>query len=191
MLFLDFTLWKKGAQMSKPAQPDLAPARVAEDAAAYPAPVAPGTGVPKSLYDRDFALWVAEQADVLRRRDFGHLDLQNLIEECESMGRSEHREIRSRLTVLLMHLLKHEFQPESRLRSWRSTIHEQRSEILAVLEDSPSLRPTVAAKMDAVYPVAAERVSMETGLPIMRFPARSPYSDAQVLDVGFYPGPVT
>ena len=176
------------AQVSKTIQPDAATPRVAEERAVYPAASAAASDAAQTLYDRDFALWIAEQVDALRRRNFARLDLQNLIEECESMGRSEHREIRSRLTILLMHLLKFEFQAQKRSRSWASTIDEQRSEILAVLADSPSLRPTIGAKAEDVYPAALRRVVSETGLPAANFPGRNPYSDLQLLDLGFYPG---
>ena len=178
----------KGAQVSKTIQPDAANPRVAEERAVYPAANAAASDAAQTLYDRDFALWIAEQVDALRRRNFARLDLQNLIEECESMGRSEHREIRSRLTILLMHLLKFEFQAQKRSRSWASTIDEQRSEILAVLADSPSLRATLGAKAEEVYPAVVRRVATETGLPAAHFPARNPYSDVQILDLGFYPG---
>ena len=174
--------------MSKTSQPHAAILRVAEESAVYPAVGAAETIAAQTLYERDFVTWIAEQVNALRRRDFARLDLQNLIEECESMGRSEHREIRSRLTTLLMHLLKFEFQAQKRARSWASTIDEQRSEILAVLADSPCLRPTIGAKAEDVYPAALRRVLSETGLPVAHFPDRNPYSDVQMLDLGFYPG---
>nr|WP_275337327.1 DUF29 family protein [Nodosilinea sp. TSF1-S3]MDF0370096.1 DUF29 family protein [Nodosilinea sp. TSF1-S3] len=42
-----------------------------------------------SLYDQDFALWLEDVATKLRARDFDGLNIENLLEEIESLGRSE------------------------------------------------------------------------------------------------------
>ena len=97
-----------------------------------------------NLYEQDFYLWIETTAKQLKAGKFAEVDLDNLIEEIESMGRSEKRELKSRLIVLLMHLLKWQYQPEKRSESWRSTITEQRISIEALLEDSPSLQPLIA-----------------------------------------------
>ncbi|MFM5983193.1 MAG: DUF29 domain-containing protein [Sphaerospermopsis kisseleviana] len=94
-----------------------------------------------NLYEQDFYLWIETTAQHLRKGDFTEVDLGNLIEEIESMGRSEKRELKSRLIVLLMHLLKWHYQPEKRSASWQSTITEQRICLEELLEDSPSLQP--------------------------------------------------
>ncbi len=77
---------------------------------------------PNGLYQQDFYLWTESTANLLREAKFSQLDLVNLIEEVESMGRSEKRELKSRLIILLMHLLKWKYQPAKRSHSWRSTI---------------------------------------------------------------------
>ena len=79
-----------------------------------------------NLYDQDFYLWIETISKQLKAGKFAEIDLANLIEEIESMGKSEKRELKSRLIVLLMHLLKWQYQPEKRSESWRSTITEQR-----------------------------------------------------------------
>nr|WP_245817371.1 DUF29 domain-containing protein [Hydrococcus rivularis] len=79
----------------------------------------------KSLYDRDFLMWLETTAQLLRQKKFEQLDLDNLIEEIESMARSEKRELYNRLTLLLTHLLKWKYQPDKRSNSWISTIREQ------------------------------------------------------------------
>src|ERR1700682_4982184 len=93
-----------------------------------------------TLYETDFYAWTQEQAQLLRERRWSDLDLDNLVDEVESVGSSEKREIRSRLKVLLTHLLKWKFQPGLRGNSWRRTIHEQRENIADIVESSPSLR---------------------------------------------------
>src|SRR5580704_181268 len=94
-------------------------------------------------YDDDFFAWTQEQARLLRGGDLADIDAGNLAEEIESMGRSDRREIRSRLVVLLAHLLKWQFQPGGRTTSWSGTIVEQRHQIDLVIADSPSLRLAV------------------------------------------------
>ena len=95
-------------------------------------------------YEEDFYLWTVEQASLLRSGELSAIDAANIAEEIESMGRSDRRELKRRLIVLLTHLLTWRHQPEARSRSWSSTIREQRQQIELVLEDSPSLRSTIA-----------------------------------------------
>lgn len=140
-----------------------------------------------SLYAADFHAWLGEQARALRARDIAHLDLENLAEEIESLGGSQRRELSSRLRVLLMHLLKWQVQDEHRSRSWRSTIWTQRVEIASLLEQSPSLRPTVADVIQKVYPMAKDKAIDEMGLLSAPFPVTCPYVAEDVLDCSFLP----
>src|SRR5712692_9395842 len=102
-------------------------------------------------YDDDFFAWTEEQARLLRAGELAEIDALNLAEEIESVGRSDRREIRSRLIVLLAHLLKWRFQPDEESASWRATIREQRDQIELILEDSPSLRPVVTERLAKAY----------------------------------------
>lgn len=133
-------------------------------------------------YDQDFVAWLEDQAQHARRRETDALDLDNIAEELEGMARSDRREIRNRLTVLLLHLLKHEFQPRRRSRGWRATIAEQRQRIAAVIEDSPSLQSFPAAILDRCYTDAGSQAALETGLPTTAFPEHCPFSIEHVLD---------
>ena len=94
---------------------------------------------PNDLYESDFFEWTQVQARVLRERRWDDLDLENLIDEVESVGSSEKREIRNRLKILLAHLLKWKFQPRFRGPSWRRTIREQREQLAEIIGASPSL----------------------------------------------------
>ena len=98
----------------------------------------------QSLYERDFCLWLEQQATLLREGRFDELDLANLIEEIEAMARRDKKAIKSNLVVLLTHLLKHQFQPEQRSSSWRGSIVEHRQRLRDDFEESPSLRPHAA-----------------------------------------------
>ena len=143
---------------------------------------------PASSYEQDFAAWSQEQARVLRSKDPRSLDWSNLAEEIASLGGRERSEIRSRLRVLIAHLLKWQFQPERRSQSWQTTIGEQRIHIDTVIEDSPSLRDFPTSVLQSVYALALRSAAVETGLPVRTFPERLPNSIEQVLDEAFLPG---
>src|SRR5712692_6631427 len=104
-----------------------------------------------AAYDDDFFAWTQEQAQLLRSGEFNQLDIENIAEELESMGRSDRREIESRLVVLLAHLLKWQVQIGFRSRSWSATIQEQRDRIRDLVGESPSLRPVVSSIRQALY----------------------------------------
>lgn len=124
-----------------------------------------------TLYRNDFYAWTKKQAALLQAEEFENLDLPNLIEELEALGTSQRNEVISRLKVLLMHLLKWQFQADHRSRSWRNTITVQRWDLEAVLEDNPSLRRELPACIAKAYPRARREAIQETGL------LRSPWSD--------------
>ena len=141
-----------------------------------------------TLYVEDFYRWTQTQAELLREQRFGDVDLEHLVEEIESMGRSEKRELENRLEVLAMHLLKWQFQPVLRSRSWLATIKEQRRRLERHLEENPSLRPGLAVTLQEVYVYAVLAAERETGLSEESFPAISPYTVNQLLDPEFLPG---
>ncbi|NES99175.1 MAG: DUF29 domain-containing protein [Sphaerospermopsis sp. SIO1G1] len=137
-----------------------------------------------NLYEQDFYLWIQTTAQQLKAGNFTEVDLENLIEEIESMGRSEKRELKSRLIILLMHLLKWQYQPEKRSASWQSTITEQRICIELLLEDSPSLRPLFTEVFADCYDKARMKASQETGIKLNFFPQESPFSLDEVMNSG-------
>lgn len=140
-----------------------------------------------ALYDRDFFAWSEEQARLLKARTPAGLDWDNLAEEIETLGRSTRSEIRSRLIVLLQHLLKWQHQPAKRKPGWRASILEARDQINRELSDSPSLRSYPAAVLDEQYEIARLKAADETELPLDAFPPRCPYTTEQILDEAFYP----
>jgi hypothetical protein len=94
-----------------------------------------------SAYEEDFQAWTIEQAQFLQEGKWSCLDIPNLVEEIESLGKQQRNELANRLGVLLGHLLKWDFQPTHRSKGWLSTIREQRRQILRLLKQSPSLKP--------------------------------------------------
>ena len=108
-----------------------------------------------SLYDQDFYAWANEQAALLRAGKLAAADIEHIAEEIESMGKAEKRELVSRLTVLLLHLLKWQFQPDRRGSSWDATITVQRDDITDHLRDNPSLKAKIGAAITDAYRKAA------------------------------------
>src|SRR6266849_1981760 len=116
-----------------------------------------------AAYNKDFFAWTEEQARLLRAGELVEIDAVNLAEEIESAGKSDRREIRNRLIVLLIHLLKWRFQPDGRSSGWLGTIGEQRDQIELILEDSPSLRPVITEALTGAYQKARAIANRETG----------------------------
>jgi len=138
-------------------------------------------------YDQDFYGWIQEQAALLKGGRLTELDIENLVEEIETMGRSEKRELKNRLRVLIMHLLKWQYQPGNRCRSWSATISIQRKEVLDVLTDSPSLKPKVHDCIKDAYPRAVDDAVEETGVFKQNFPVECPWEFEQIVDDDFFP----
>jgi hypothetical protein len=147
----------------------------------------------QGLYGTDFYRWTQDTAELIRQRRFDELDLEHVAAEIQDMGLRDHREVRSRFIVLLVHLLKWQLQPERRgTASWLATIGGQRTELSLVLEDSPSLRRVPREQLPVIYRRGVQQAIKETGLPAKAFPADCPYSHEQILDDDFFPeGPLT
>ena len=136
----------------------------------------------RDLYDADLLAWLEQQAGYLRAGQLDRLDVAHLIEELEEMGGSQRRELKHRLEVLLMHMLKCDAQPRRRSRSWQSTIIDQRARIEDLLAQSPSLRHGLEEVAQRAFAVAAKRAVIETGLKRSAFPAALSYSLAAILE---------
>ena len=138
-------------------------------------------------YDKDFYAWIQEQTALLRAGKLSELDTANLVEEIESMGKKERRELLSRIALLLAHLLKWKYQPSHSGTSWRLTIAEQRREIPKVLKDSPSLKRLIPEFLEEAYADARMMARDETGLPLAMFPEVCPWSFDEAMTVDYYP----
>jgi hypothetical protein len=147
----------------------------------------PLTDERQSLYERDFYRWVEEQTRLLRQGALQHLDVVNLVEEIEDLGIGAKKTVKSNLVVVLLHLLKHQFQPRRRSRSWQDSIVEHRQRLRDDFRTSPSLRAYARAMFDEAYADARARAIVQTGLSARAFPEISPYSLEQTLDPEFLP----
>ena len=139
------------------------------------------------LYDRDFFEWTQCNAALLRAGRFDQADIEHIAEEIHDMGVSQKRELRSRVEVLLVHLLKWQGQPALRGSSWNNTIEDQRDEIAKLVHEMPSLRPGLAAQLSDVYRYAVRKASREAPLLKGTLPASCPFTLDQILDEEFFP----
>ena len=140
-----------------------------------------------SLYETDYYAWSNQQAALLRAGQLSDADVENIAEEIESMGKSEKRELVSRLQVLLLHLLKWQFQPNLQGASWRASVVTQRYRIEDHLTDNPSLRSQLPEIVSRAYRGAVSDATLETGLLEKTFPASCPWTFSQMSDTAFWP----
>lgn len=136
-------------------------------------------------YDADYVGWIEAQVAHLRAGRLQALDIANLVEELEDLGRSETRALRSALDVVLRHMLKWDYQPDRRSRSWILSIIEHRDRAEATLAENPSLKQRLSEVVAAAYKLARSRAARETRLPRSIFPETCPYSVDDILERAF------
>jgi hypothetical protein len=133
-----------------------------------------------AVYERDFYSWAMEQAALLRGGALDRVDLEHIAEELESLGRSEASALKSCYRLILMHLLKWQFQPEKRSNSWRKTVMREKLNLAEVLEENPGLKPRRAELFTKAYDLARKDAAIETDLPLSTFPETCPFDIEQV-----------
>ena len=136
----------------------------------HPEPIA----LENAGYEEDFYEWTVAQAAAIRDGRWTDLDVENVAEEIESLGRSDKRQLRSRLTVIITHLLKLHLQPDRASRSWTNTIREQARALEDLVEESPSLRRRMPEFALEVYTRARARAADEMGTTLDAVPERLP-----------------
>lgn len=141
----------------------------------------------KSLYETDYYAWTQQQIQLLEEQAWQSLDVQNLVEELADLGRRERQELRNRLSILLGHLLKWQFQPQQQSNSWLATIREQREQLVLLLDENPSLKPYLSEALTIAYKLGLNLAVRETGLPYETFPPDCPYSLESAMNKTFLP----
>jgi hypothetical protein len=152
-------------------------------------PAAPSGRPATTPYDKDVILWSQEQARLLRAGRFAELDVEHLADEIEDVGKSEKRELASRVAVLLAHLLKWSGQPENRSKSWRATIVLQRKRIALALKTTPSLKAVMRDPIwrEDMWLDALAQASEETGLALEDLPETCPWTMDQAAEQDVWP----
>ena len=138
-------------------------------------------------HEEDVYGWAIYTAQLLRNKRMNELDFDNIIEEMEALGRSEKHELINRLSVLLSHLLKWQYQPTMRGHSWVYSIKEQRKQSKIHLKDNPSLKSKLDDILIDAYDVAISKAAKETTLDEKAFPQECPYTFDQIMNDEFYP----
>ena len=133
------------------------------------------SGATKTLYDTDFAEWSDRTAELLRTGRFSELDIANLAEEVEDLGRSVRGAVRSQLQRLMMHKIKQQLQPERDGTSWQASIDGARAKILDEMTDAPSLKGHLRENMERVYRLAVAQALRETGKSGKGLSAKCPW----------------
>lgn len=138
-------------------------------------------------YEEDVYGWAIHTAELLRNGIMSEVDFDNIVEEIEALGRSEKYELINRLSLIISHLLKWQFQPEKITRSWDLTIKEQRRMAKTHFKDNPSLKSKLDEILEDAYYIAKLKAERETSLPEATFPDKCPYSFEKIMSDEFYP----
>ncbi|WP_257275717.1 MULTISPECIES: DUF29 domain-containing protein [unclassified Endozoicomonas] len=162
-------------------------------------------GRSNQLFDSDYYQWVQQQKKLLENRQFDQLDLDNLIEEVGEMGKSERNSFESHLIILLLHLLKYDYQlrvlqdpwvQDKVIHTWLPSITNPRIEIKTLLRKSPYLNKIkdealaeayFYARKDAVQELNKYIRSEGKRLDKNSFPKECPWSFDQVMEINWLP----
>jgi predicted DNA-binding ribbon-helix-helix protein len=125
--------------------------------------------------DSDFAAWIFDQAAALKEGRFADLDVDELVDEVESLAKRDFKAFTSALRIILLHMLKWDYQPEKRGNSWRRSINAARKAAWAELASSPSFRSRISEATNDAYDAARLKASDETGVFEENFPTACPY----------------
>ena len=138
-------------------------------------------------HDEDFYGWAMANASLLKQGKYQEVDMDKIIEELEEMGGSNENQLINRLAQLIFHLLKWEYQPDFRGRSWHGSIKEQRKRTRILIKKNPSLKSKVNDSLIDAYDIAFSLAEKETPIDLKLFPAECPYTFEQIMDEAFFP----
>jgi hypothetical protein len=139
------------------------------------------------LYEEDFYGWAMANASLLKQGKLNEADMDHIIEELEEMGRSEKAQLINRLSVLIAHLFKWQFQPDFRGRSWSGTIEEQRHKIRRLIKENPSLKSKIPEAIKEGFLDSKSILKKETSIDLKLLPAQCPYTFEQIMEDDFFP----
>jgi Domain of unknown function DUF29 len=140
------------------------------------------TAGPAAAKERDLYSWAARQAALLRQGRVAEIDAAAIAEEIDDVGEEQYHRLESALRVLLHHLLKWDYQPAERSRSWSITIREQRRRADRQLRKNPGLKARLDEALADAYEDARDEAARETGLPTRTFPATLPFAFADLME---------
>ncbi len=104
------------------------------------------------------------------------------------MGKNDRRDVSSRLTTIMEHMLKLLCEPKSQAaRGWRHTILVQRDDLNQLLEDNATLYAQIDDFTQTAYQRARRRAANATKCSRSEFPEGCPWKGEQLLDYNFLP----
>jgi hypothetical protein len=139
------------------------------------------------LYAEDIYAWARTTAALIRAGKWDEVDAALVAEEVEDVAASTYRAVSSAVYQILVHLLKWRYQPRRRSRSWQVSLVEHRNRVPRGVRQMRSLATQIPAMIEAEYPAACHKASVQTGLPLTTFPETCPWTEPQVLSQDFYP----
>lgn len=136
-----------------------------------------------SLYDKDFNAWVFTQMELIKKKDFTHLDIEHLLEEMETLGNSNPDALKSHMMIIIMHMIKQKHQPDFSSKSWKDSIANARLQIDFIIERNPGLKNFFKDNeiVDYCYQKAKRYASKETGIEIRKFEKECPWTIKELL----------
>lgn len=134
-----------------------------------------------AAYPHDFVEWLDAQVELLAEHRFDELDVDNLVDEVSALSKREFRSLQSAIRVIILHMLKWDYQPEMRSMGWRKSIRTQRAHVEAILADSPSLRRRTDEAIAGVYEQARRDAALETTVFLKNFPEACPYTFDEIM----------
>nr|WP_295662684.1 DUF29 domain-containing protein [Polymorphobacter sp.] len=142
------------------------------------------------LYEADFYAWLQSQADLLRRRRFDRLDLENIIEEIDSLGREQIHSVEKHIIRAAEHLVKLAVSEDAEPRQgWKDTVNEQRRRLARRLKMNPSLRPKAPELFAAAWPdiVAGAIAGLRRDAEREHAASMAPFTYEQLVSTDFFP----
>ena len=133
-------------------------------------------------YEEDLYSWAVEQARLLREGRIAQADAKNIAEELDDVGNAQYDKLESALRIILLHLLKWDYQPDRRSRSWQLSIAIQRKHVLRVLRKNPGLKSVADEAMIEAYETARLEAAVQTEMELETFPDDCSYEWAQVME---------
>ena len=140
----------------------------------------------ETLYELDFYSWTLQQAGLLRAGRLDEIDVENIFEEVESLGKSHRTALRSAYRLIALHLLKLAYQPDKASRSWRVTIIRERDNIIDILHESPGLKPQRKDIFATAYTGARKEAAADAGLSPSLFPKLPPFTVEDAEDETYF-----
>ena len=133
----------------------------------------------KNMFEIDEQLWTEKMAELSHEKRHEDMDFENLEEILLEMARRERREVKNRLAVLILHLLKRQHYGHTE-KSWQNTIIEQRNQLNDIFLNSQTLMNYAQVDLPKAYADAVRTAAGETSLPPATFPLTCPWTIQQI-----------